>query len=263
MSFLPAFVPGQGLALLALAVVAGLAGGWCWTASLSYARRLHAGGQADASGLAAALSSAARVCRRRAWLAALAVLRGRPRLRRVDGGCLASAALLAAGCTASMSHYGFTPHALLVCVAGAQLLLLALIDARTWLLPDALTLPLLWMGLALCWMGWGTVSLHNALAGAMAGYGVLWLLQQGFRRVRGLDGMGHGDLKLLAALGAWVGWQALPWVLLAACVSATVFAMARQRTLFPSGAYPFGPFLAMAGMGVFILGSEVHLWFYR
>lgn len=258
-----ASVLGQGLALLALALVAGLAGGWCWTASLSYARMLRAGGQADASGLAAALSSAARVCRRRAWLAGLALLRGQARLRRFHWGCLSSAVLLAAGCTASAAHYSFTPHALLVCVAGAQLLLLALIDARTWLLPDALTLPLLWIGLALAWLGWGTVSLHDALAGAMAGYGVLWLLQQCFRRLRGVDGMGHGDLKLLAALGAWVGWQAVPWVLLAACVAATVFAMGRQRTLLPSGAYPFGPFLAVAGMGVFILGSEVHLWFYR
>src|SRR5690606_32770961 len=99
-------------------------------------------------------------------------------------------------------------------VAAFMLMLLAHIDIRTRLLPDALTLPLLWLGLGAAWLGWGRVPLYDAVAGVMAGYGVLWLLLQGFRLLRGIEGMGYGDLKLVAALGAWLGWQALPGVLL-------------------------------------------------
>src|SRR5690606_35822176 len=116
--------------MLALAVLAGVAGGWCWRASGCYARMLSAGGQADAAGLVVALLSAAHMYRRRGRAFAPALLRGRIRFCRFHWGCLFSAALLVAVCIASAARYGFTPHALLVCVAGAMLLLLALIDAR-------------------------------------------------------------------------------------------------------------------------------------
>src|SRR5690606_8605947 len=157
-------------------------------------------------------------------------------------------------------RYGYTPAAMQLAVAACMLMLLAHIDARTRLLPDALTLPMLWLGLADAWLGWGTVSLHDAVAGAMAGYGFLWLLLLVFRLLRGVEGMGHGDLKLLAALGAWLGWQSLPWVLLAACLVGIVFAMLKGKTLRPSGAYPFGPFLAAAGVTVFVATPGLHLY---
>src|SRR5690606_38751872 len=175
---------------------------------------------------------------------------------------IASAFVLAAVFVAVVVRYDYTAAALLLALAACLLLLLAHIDARTRLLPDALTLPMLWLGLAAAWLGWGAVSLHDAVAGAMAGYGFLWLLLQGFRWLRGVEGMGYGDLKLLAALGAWLGWQSLPWVLLAACVTGIVFAMLKGKTFRPSGAYPFGPCLAAAGVAVFTAPPELHLYFY-
>ncbi|HEU0229475.1 MAG TPA: A24 family peptidase [Burkholderiaceae bacterium] len=145
-------------------------------------------------------------------------------------------------------RHGWTPVFFGAFVAAGMLLALALIDARTSLLPDALTLPLLWLGLAIAWLG-GPVSLDDAVAGAMVGYGLLWLLFQAFRAVRGRDGMGYGDFKLLAALGAWLGPHPALLALLAACLGGLLFACVRQKTWRPAGAYPFGPFLALAGAG--------------
>src|SRR3546814_4871418 len=81
------------------------------------------------------------------------------------------------------------------------------------------------------------------------------------RSLIGRDAMGHGDLKLLAALGAWLGWQALPWVLLLACFLGLVFAMWRQKSFRPRGEHPFGPFLAGCAAGVFLAPTAVHSWF--
>ncbi|RLM05136.1 prepilin peptidase [Gibbsiella quercinecans] len=138
-------------------------------------------------------------------------------------------------------------------LAGALLLLpwllaLAAIDVRTWLLPDALTLPLLWLGLGfnLCDT---FVPLAQAVAGAMAGYLLLWCLLWGFKLLRGQDGLGYGDLKLLAALGAWLGWQALPHLLLVAA-GGGVLATLIQRgiTRQPAAqALVLGPWLALGG----------------
>lgn len=145
-------------------------------------------------------------------------------------------------------------------VAVLMLLALAFIDARSGLLPDALTLPLLWLGLALAWMG-GAISLHEAVAGAMVGYGFLYVLFLGFRVWRGRDGMGHGDFKLAAALGAWVGPLSLAYVLLAACLLGTVYALWRRKAREQSAGYPFGPFLAAAGILVLTRFPELHLGF--
>jgi len=101
----------------------------------------------------------------------------------------------------------------------ATLQVLARIDAQTRLLPDMLTLPLLWAGLLFHWSG-GWVELDDAVAGAAAGYGLLWLTWAAFRGCSGRDGIGFGDLKLAAANGAWLGVEALPWALLAASLAA-------------------------------------------
>jgi leader peptidase (prepilin peptidase)/N-methyltransferase len=151
-------------------------------------------------------------------------------------------------------------HFIAMAVASGILLILALIDSRSHLLPDCLTLPLMWLGLLLAWSGHG-VELADAVAGAMIGYGFLWSLFWIFKGLTGHDGMGYGDFKLLAALGAWLGWQPLAVVLLVACFTGILFAMLRQRTWRPIGSYPFGPFLIAGGMAALLLGSEVHLYF--
>jgi len=129
------------------------------------------------------------------------------------------------------------------------LITLAFIDLDTQLLPDDLTLPLLWIGLAFNLAG-TFVPIADAVVGAIAGYGILWSVYWAFKLVTGKEGMGYGDFKLLAALGAWFGWQALPAViLLASAVGAVVgismIVFARHRRDVP---IPFGPYLAGAGL---------------
>lgn len=129
------------------------------------------------------------------------------------------------------------------------LLALAIIDSMHFLLPDSLTLSLLWAGL-LCQLAGvlPSVSLEQGIAGAALGYGVFWLLAWGYQIVRGEEGLGRGDAKLLAAGGAWLGWQTLPpLLLLASSLGITVFMLARlvvKRSL--SARLPFGPALATA-----------------
>lgn len=145
-------------------------------------------------------------------------------------------------------------------VAVLVLLALAVIDIQAGLLPDALTLPLLWMGLALAWAGSG-ISLHAAVAGAMLGYSFLYALFFGFKIWRGREGMGYGDFKLAAALGAWVGPLPLAYILLAASLLGTVYALWRWKAGGVSASYPFGPFLAAAGILVLARFPELHLGF--
>lgn len=142
----------------------------------------------------------------------------------------------------------------------AALLAMSAIDIDTHLLPDTITLPLLWAGLIVNYGGL-FVSLHTAVAGAIAGYLVLWSIHWLFRLVRGIDGMGYGDFKLLAALGAWLGWAALPQIVLIAAVSGAVVGLAatwRGRMRF-SEPLPFGPFLAAGGAVTLFLGTPLYL----
>jgi len=136
---------------------------------------------------------------------------------------------------------------------GALLLLwfliaLAAIDFDTQLLPDAITLPLLWLGLVFNLMD-TYVDLPAAVVGAMAGYLALWTVFWLFKLATGKEGMGYGDFKLLAALGAWLGWQMLPTIILlssvvGAVVGITLIVVARRGRNVP---IPFGPYLAAAG----------------
>lgn len=138
------------------------------------------------------------------------------------------------------------------------LLALAMIDLRTFLLPDALTLPGLWAGLALALVP-VLVPLREAVIGAMAGYLVLWLVYHAFRLVTGREGMGRGDFKLLALLGAWLGWAQLPFVLLASAgVGAVIGILLRVSGQLDAGRpLPFGPFLAAAGWIALLWGQEL------
>jgi leader peptidase (prepilin peptidase) / N-methyltransferase len=148
------------------------------------------------------------------------------------------------------------PVAVLWCAVAATLLALALIDWDTTVLPDALTLPLLWAGLVAAAFGW-TIPLSAALWGAIAGYLSLWSVYWLFKLTTGKEGMGYGDFKLLAALGAWLGWQMIvPMLLLASVIGAAVgIAMKLAATLREGRYVPFGPFLAGAGMVVMLAGA--------
>ena len=154
-------------------------------------------------------------------------------------------------------RFGAVPEVLAWCGFAAALVALAAIDWETTLLPDDLTLPLLWAGLVAAALGW-TVSPAAAIGGAAAGYLVLWGVHAVFRLVAGKEGMGHGDFKLLAALGAWLGAQSLlPVLLLASVVGAAVgLAMKAAGTLREGRYVPFGPFLAGGGLAVLLAGPQ-------
>jgi len=154
-------------------------------------------------------------------------------------------------------RFGATPVALLWCGFVAVLLALAAIDWDTTLLPDSLTLPMLWAGLVASVLGW-TIPLPTAVWGAVAGYLSLWSVYWLFKLTTGKEGMGFGDFKLLAALGAWLGWQmVLPIVLGASVIGAVVGIAMKMSSALREGRYvPFGPFLAGAGFWCCSPGSE-------
>ncbi|HJV59973.1 MAG TPA: A24 family peptidase [Albitalea sp.] len=157
-------------------------------------------------------------------------------------------------------HFGPQPTTLLWCGFVAVLVALAGIDWDTTYLPDALTLPLLWSGLLAAAMQW-TIPLGTAVWGAAAGYASLWSVYWLFKKATGKEGMGYGDFKLLAALGAWLGVQMiLPIVLAASVIGAVVgIAMKLGGTLRDGVHVPFGPFLAGAGIAVMLAGPATVL----
>ncbi len=158
-------------------------------------------------------------------------------------------------------RWGITSTALAWAGLTAALLTLGLIDWDTTLLPDDINLPLLWAGLVAAALRWIETPLDQALWGAVAGYLSLWSVYWGFRLLTGKEGMGYGDFKLFAALGAWFGWQALvPIILMASVAGALVgIAMKLGGTLREGGYVPFGPFLAVAGLAMLVLGPQTFL----
>lgn len=159
-------------------------------------------------------------------------------------------------------HMGSQPVALLWCGFVATLLAASLVDWDTTLLPDAFTLNLLWAGLVAAALGW-TLPLTDALWGAVAAAVGLGGISKGWKWLRGFEGMAMGDVKLLAALGAWLGWQMLlPIVLLASAVGAIVGIGMKLSGALREGRYvPFGPFLAGAALVVMFAGqSRVLHW---
>jgi leader peptidase (prepilin peptidase)/N-methyltransferase len=155
-------------------------------------------------------------------------------------------------------HWGLGWEALAWSGFSAAILALAFIDWDTTLLPDDINLPLLWAGLCAAALGVTDTPLLGALWGAVAGYLSLWLVYWAFKLVTGKEGMGYGDFKLFAALGAWFGWQALiPVILMASVVGAVAgIAMKFRGSLREGGYVPFGPFLAIAGLTVMIAGPS-------
>lgn len=155
-------------------------------------------------------------------------------------------------------RWGITPTGAAWCLFCAVIVALAAIDWDTTLLPDDLTLPLLWAGLLASALQWTDVPLFSAVMGAAAGYLSLWSVYWGFKLATGKEGMGYGDFKLFAALGAWFGWQALvPIILMASVIGAIVgIAMKLTSGLREGGYVPFGPFLAGAGLTALVFGPQ-------
>lgn len=171
-------------------------------------------------------------------------------LLEVSSGAFAAAAL---------ALFGPTLTALAAFGLCAALLAMSAIDIDRQLLPDSMTLPLLWAGIIVNFNGM-FASLHDAVLGAIFGYLALWLVYWMFRLVRGVEGMGYGDFKLLAALGAWLGWAALPQIVLIAALTGALVGIAatwfgRMRFGEP---LPFGPFLAAGGALTLFVGTPLY-----
>lgn len=155
-------------------------------------------------------------------------------------------------------HFGPTMQTIGALLLVWALVALSAIDFDTQLLPDSITLPLLWLGLA--FNLWGVYAdLPAAVVGAMAGYLALWSVFWLFKLATGKEGMGYGDFKLLAALGAWLGWQMLPAIILlssvvGAIVGISLIVVARHGRNIP---IPFGPYLAAAGVIALFWGNAI------
>ncbi len=171
-------------------------------------------------------------------------------------------AVLAAVCA---THFGFGWEALMAIGLTFTLVAISMIDIDHQLIPDSIVLPLLWVGLAMSLMhpmtGADTlfVSPVDSIIGAIAGYLSLWSVYQLFKLVTGKEGMGYGDFKLLAALGAWLGWQSLHMIIMLSAVVGALFGVAmivfrgRDRQL----PIPFGPYLAAAGWVTMLYGDTI------
>ena len=159
---------------------------------------------------------------------------------------------------AAAYHYGYTYATLFAFIFIFALITLTFIDFDTQLLPDDITLPLLWLGLLFNLNG-GFTDLKSAVIGAMLGYLILWSVYWLFKLVTGKEGMGYGDFKLLGAIGAWFGWQLLPAVILLSSVAGALIGIGLIvfKGTGRSTAIPFGPFLALGGIAALFFGQQL------
>lgn len=159
--------------------------------------------------------------------------------------------------------YGAGWPALFYMVFAALLIVMFFIDYDHMLLPDQLTYFTLWLGLFVAWLG-GPVTLEDAVIGAIAGYLSLWSIFWAFKLLTGKEGMGYGDFKLLAAFGAWAGYQMLPVIVLAAAFSGAVIGISLQlvKRKEQGQPIPFGPFLICGGVIALIWGEQLLNWYW-
>jgi len=163
-------------------------------------------------------------------------------------------ALLALGC---FWTWGFSITAVCAFAFSVGLLTLSYIDAKHLILPDQLTLGLLWLGLSINLYATGFANIQDAVLGTIVGYLSLWLIYFIHRKITGKEGLGYGDFKLLACLGAWLGWQALPWILFLASLLGLcygLYGMYRHSHTWHKP-LPFGPFLAFSGWSIMFLNG--------
>ena len=161
---------------------------------------------------------------------------------------------------AAVLRFGVTPTAAAACLLIWSLIALTFIDFDTQLLPDSITLPLLWSGLLANVAGLVPgVSLRDAVVGAIAGYVSLWTIYWLFKLIRGKEGMGYGDFKLLAALGAWLGWQMLPLIVLLSSFVGAIIGIGLVVFKGRDHQVPlaFGPYLAIAGVIALFFGRSL------
>lgn len=159
---------------------------------------------------------------------------------------------------ATILNFGFTPQGISALFLTASLIVLAGIDFDHQLLPDTITLPLMWSGMILSL--WSVhADLRSSVLGAVAGYLILWIIYHLFRLLTGKEGMGYGDFKLLAALGAWLGWQILPMIVLLSSLLGAIVGLVLMGTgrLKRDKPMPFGPFIAGAGWVAMIWGERI------
>jgi len=157
------------------------------------------------------------------------------------------------------ARFGASAEALVWCAAGALLVAMTMIDIDTQYLPDDLTLPLIGLGVFAAGMGWTRVSLADAAWGALWGFASLWGVARAYKAIKGLDGMGEGDFKLLAGLGALLGWKLLPAIVLlsslvGAAAGLALIALRSHRWAKP---IPFGPYLAGGGLAAAFFGEPL------
>lgn len=160
------------------------------------------------------------------------------------------------------AHFGISMQTLALLILTWSLIVTTFIDFDHQLLPDNITLPLLWLGLLLNTKYMFTTP-GDAIIGAASGYSVLWLLAYGFKLIRKIDGMGHGDFKLLAVFGAWLGWQMLPIILLTASLIGSIVGISlivSQKSYPATKPIAFGPYLAICGWLAFFWGQNVLQW---
>jgi len=159
-------------------------------------------------------------------------------------------------------HFGYGWPLLFALLLTWSLIALSFIDIDNQLLPDSITLPLLWLGLLLSLFAIFTDS-HASIIGAVAGYLSLWSVYWGFKLLTGKEGMGYGDFKLLALFGAWLGWQYLPMIILlsslvGAVIGVSMIALGKHDAGKP---IPFGPYLAAAGWLALVWGDKINSWY--
>lgn len=160
-------------------------------------------------------------------------------------------------------HFGVTVQTILAALFAWSLITLTMIDYDHQLLPDSITLPVMWMGIISNTFGLFT-NLHSSLYGAVAGYMILWTVYIVFKMVTGKEGMGHGDFKLLAMLGAWMGWQLLPLIIVFSSLIGSIVGIGLIifRGHNRAQPIPFGPYLAVAGLIAFLYGNELTRMYY-
>ena len=159
-------------------------------------------------------------------------------------------------------HFGYSPETLFALLLTWSLIALSAIDIDHQLLPDSITLPMLWLGLLLSLFSLFTDA-HSSIIGAVAGYLSLWTIYQVFKLITGKEGMGFGDFKLLALFGAWLGWQFLPIIILlsslvGAVIGISMIILVKRDHTIP---IPFGPYLAAAGWLALLWGEDINQFY--
>lgn len=155
-------------------------------------------------------------------------------------------------------YFGFSAEALLLILLTWGLIAMSMIDIDHQLLPDSLVLPLLWIGILANTYGlFPDISINSAILGAVIGYMSLWTVNALFKLLRGYDGMGHGDFKLLALFGAWGGYQILPVVILLSAAAGAVIGIISILLFAGKNKIPYGPYLAIAGWIALIWGQDI------